>query len=308
MKAWIDGQFVPAEQATVPILSHAVGRGSTIFEVMEVVEAPAGPALFRAGDHVARFARSAELMHMALPLGGGELVEAIRRTVRHNGISAGVVKLFGYYALPELGLIPARPRVSVAVFCFHLADVLGGVPGSGHDPVAAALVAVRKLGGPAVRVHAKVAGHYVNAFLARVEAAAKGCDDAIMLDASGHVAEGPLANVFFVRDGVVTTPKADNVLLGITRSSVIEIAADARLDFAEADIPPEQALAADEAFYTGSVIRIKPIRSIDGRALGGGCPGPVTARIRAALNDAYEGRDPRYRKWLTAVGASGGGA
>ncbi|KPK84103.1 MAG: hypothetical protein AMJ81_06495 [Phycisphaerae bacterium SM23_33] len=141
----------------------------------------------------------------------------------------------------------------------------------------------------------------MNAFLARWEAVRKGYDDAIMLDEAGCVAEGPLSNIFFVRDATVSTPKLNNALAGVTRDSVIEIARAMGLTCVEADITSEQAASADEAFYTGSVVRIKPIRAIEGRSLGASCPGPVTRKIQAAFDSAYEGRDVRYRKWLTHV-------
>ena len=302
MKAWIDGDFVPQEEAKVPILCHSFSRGSAIFEVVDVAAAPEGPALFRIDAHVDRFFASAELLHMSLPLGKAELVEAVKKTARANGVAAGAVKFFGYHALPELGLIPEELQAHVAIFCFDLA----GLPGKGRagpaELVTAGISTVRKLSPSAVAVQAKVAGHYVNAFLARWEAVQRGYDDAIMLDESGCVVEGPLSNVFFGIDGGLVTPRLSSALAGITRDSVIEIARATGLPFAEADITSERATSADEAFFTGSVARVKPIRAIEGKGLGDRCPGPITEQIQRALDDAYEGRDPRYRKWLTYVG------
>jgi branched-chain amino acid aminotransferase len=302
VKAWMDGQFVPQEEAKVPILSHSFSRGSAIFEVMDVVSSPEGPALFRIDAHVDRFFRSAELLHMPLPLGKARLVEAVKETVRANALAAGAVKFFGYYASPELGLIPREARAHVAIFCFDMRQALAASGRRLGQPVTAGIAQVRKLSPSAVAIHAKVAGHYMNAFLARWEAVRKGYDDAIMLDEAGCVAEGPLSNLFFVRDAAVSTPKLNNALAGVTRDSVIEIARAMGLACVEADITSEQAASADEAFYTGSVVRIKPIRAIDGRNLGPSCPGPVTSRIQAAFDSAYEGREVRYRKWLTYVG------
>ena len=299
MKAWIDGALVPREEARTPILSHGFSRGSAIFEVLDVVALPEGPALFRVDAHMDRLLGSAELMHMSLPLTKGELVQAVKSTVRANGLGAGAVKLFAYWAMPELGLIPADPRVSIAVFCFDLPEVLGDDP---FRPVSAGISNVRKLSPGTVAVQAKVAGHYVNAFLARWQAVARGHDDAILLDESGHVVEGPLSNVFCASGGALVTPKLSDALAGITRDSVIEVARGMGLPVAEADVTAEQAASADEAFYTGSVVRVRPIRAIEGRDLGDRCPGPITEDVRRALDDAYEGRDGRYLKWLTPVG------
>lgn len=310
MKAWIDGELVPQEEATVPILSHSFSRGSAIFEVMDVVAAAGGeagnrgtprPALFRIDAHVERFFRSAELLHMPLPLDREDLAQAVKETVRANALAAGAVKFYGYYAGPELGLIPAEPRARVAVFCFDLEGTFGTAGAAPADPVTVGISTVRKPGPGAAAVQAKVAGQYVNAFLARWEAVQNGYDDAIMIDPAGCVAEGPLSNVFFVKDGLVRTPTLKHALAGITRDSVIEIVRDSRVPFEEADIPAEEATSADEAFYTGSVVRIRPIRAVNGRSLGGVCPGPITSSIRKALDGAHEGRDPRYRRWLTYV-------
>ena len=302
MKAWIDGELVPLAEATVPILSHGFSRGSAIFEVMEVVATGDGAALFRADAHVARFLGSAESIHMSPPLTPTGLVEAIKAAVRANGVTSGGVKLFGYWsAAPEFGLIPKDPRVSVAVFCFDLPSFCGDELPRLRAPVTSCLSTIRKFSPEAWAVQAKVAGHYVNASLARAQAVQKGCDDAIMLDHAGRVAEGTLSNVFFVSDGVVRTPKLDSALEGVTRGSVIEVAKGAGIPVETADITPAQALAADEAFFTGSLIRIKPIRAIDGESLGEACPGPITRRLGAAFADACAGRDPRYAHWLRAV-------
>ena len=238
---------------------------------------------------------------MSLPLSKGELVEAVKQTVRANGVADGAVKIYGYYGSPELGLMPKDPQGRVAIFCFDVPHVLGGTRRDASRPVTVGVSTLRKFSPAAVPVHAKAAGYYVNAFLAGWEVAQKGYDQAVMLDHAGFVAEGPLSNVFFVRNGAVVTPKLHNALPGITRDSVIEITKAMGLPLVEADVTCEQATSADEAFFTGSVIRIRPIRAIEGRPLGDACPGPVTRRIGKSLDDAYEGRDRRYRKWLTYV-------
>lgn len=302
MKAWIDGEFVPQAEAKVPILSHSFSRGSAIFEVLDVVASAEAevsnrstsrseprPALFRIDAHVDRFFSSAEFLHMSLPLSKGELVEAVKQTVRVNAVTDGAVKFFGYCGSPELGLMPKDTRGQVAIFCFDVPGILGRTRRDATQPVTVGMSTVRKLSPVAVPVHAKAAGHYVNAFLAGWEVVQKGYDEVVMLDQAGFVAEGALTNVFFVRNGAVMTPKLNNALAGVTRDSVIEITKAMGLALVEADVSSEQATSADEAFFTGTVIRIKPIRAIEGRPLGDSCPGPVTRRIRKALDDAYEG-------------------
>ncbi len=299
MKAWIDGELVPAEEATIPILSHGFSRGSSIFEVLDIAETASGPICFRLDAHVDRFFNSAWLLHMAIPFGKDELIAAVLDTVRANGATDGSVKFFGYYSGVEYGLVPETSAVSVAIFTY---DPFGGGRRTDlSNPVAAGISAVQKISPNSGSVHAKACGNYVNSFLAKHEVMQRGYGECIMLDDSGCVAEGSLANIFFVKGDAIFTPELRNALPGITRDSCIEIIRGLNIDITERDITPEEAIASDEAFFTGSVIRIKPIASIDGNALGGSCPGPVTERIRAGLDDAYEGRDPQYESWLTAI-------
>ena len=301
MKAWVNGNLVPEEEATVPLLSHSFSRGSAIFEVLDVTETPRGAALFRADAHIDRFFNSAEALGMPLPVSREELLDILKDTVRANALSSGGVKFFAYYAMPQIMLIPKDQPVHLAVFCFELPSVFGSNCDVVGRTVTAGISAIRKLSPKSIPVHAKACGFYVGGLVAMAEAHRKGYDDAIMLDERGFVAEGPLTNVFFVTDGVVRTPKLRNVLPGITRDSVIQIAKHLDLPLEETDILPGQAVAADEAFYTGSVIRVWPIRSIDGNAIGQACPGPITSKILSAINDAYAGADSRYELWLSYV-------
>ena len=301
MKAWVNGKFVPEEEVTVPLLSHSFSRGSAIFEVLDVIETPRGAALFRADAHIDRFFNSAEALGMPLPVSREELLDILKAAVRANALSSGGVKFFAYYAMPQIMLIPKDQPVHLAIFCFDLASVFGGNNDVVGRTVTAEISAVRKLSPNCVPVYAKVCGFYVGGFLATAQAARQGYDDVIMLDEAGFVAEGALTSVFFVTGGVIRTPKLRNVLPGITRDSVIEIAKALKLPLEETDILPEQAVAADEAFYTGSIIRIWPMRSIDGNTIGQVCPGPITSKMLRALNDAYAGADSTYDSWLSYV-------
>ena len=302
MKAWVNGELVPQEQVQVSLLSHSFSRGSAIFETFDVCETARGPALFRPDAHVDRLLKSAEALHVPLSVGKEELIEILKTTVRANAMSSGGVKLFAYYAQPEFRLIPKEKPVKLAVFCFELAGIFGEACGESTEPLTAGMSTIRRSSPSFLPVHAKACGLYLGGFLALSEAKGQGYDDVIMLDEKGFVAEGAVKNVFFVKDGAVITPKLRNVLPGITRNSVIAVTRGLDIPLIETDVTPEQALAADEAFYTGTHIRVCPIRSIDGEAMGEACPGPVTGKIRTALNHAYAGRDERYESWLTYVG------
>jgi branched-chain amino acid aminotransferase len=144
-------------------------------------------------------------------------------------------------------------------------------------------------------------GNYANAFLATMEVRKKGYEDALLLDTMGFVAEGPTSNVFFAAGNEVHNPYLRNALPGITRSAAIEALREMRFDVQERDIRVAELASYDEAFFSSSVLKIHPIRSIDGLALGSTCPGPVTLRLEEKMDEIFEGENQAFAKWLTIV-------
>jgi branched-chain amino acid aminotransferase len=300
MKAWVNGRMIPQEEATVPILSHSMSRGSAVFEVLDLVSTARGPAIFRAAAHTDRLFGSAQCLHMVMPVTPAELVDAMKQTVRANELTDGGIKVFTYLSQVAYDLMPRNLRLDVAVFCYDFARTFGLSRGQFSRPITAGVSSIRKLKPSTVPIHAKAAGYYVNGMLARYEARQKGFDDAILLDDAGNAAEAPVSSLFVVKNGIVRTPRLDNVLAGITRDSVIQVTRDLGIPLEETDIPAADLAAVDEAFFTGTHIRVQPIRSIDARRLDP-CPGPVTVRIQEAFEEAYTGRNPRYGRWLDYI-------
>ena len=149
---------------------------------------------------------------------------------------------------------------------------------------------------------AKACGQYLNSILAVREAVSRGYDEALLLNASGHLAEGSGENLFIVRDGEVLTNDAqDSILLGITRDSVIEISQDLGYPVRVKPLQVEELLCADEAFFTGTATEVAPICEVDGLLVNDGRPGPVTATIQDVFFRAVAGRDERYKRWLSLV-------
>jgi branched-chain amino acid aminotransferase len=301
MKAQINGKFMDCKDAKVSILSQSFSRGSAIFEVVSVSPTTKGGAFFRLKEHVARMFNSAELLFMDMPMSPEEVTKAVVATAAENNISFGMVKFFAYYPVEEFHLLPADPKVELAVFCFDF-DRDGTTVDDLVKPVTAGISTFRKLDSRTIPIHAKVTANYANGMLALMEAKKKGYDDAILLDTSGFVAEGPVANIFFVEGGRLITPTLRNTLPGITRDSVICVAGNLGYTVAETDIRPERIADFDEAFCTACVWQVKPITSIDSKPIGSQCPGPVTQELARTLSDAYEGRSPQYEDWLTYVG------
>ena len=302
MKAWMNGEYVDWDKANVSLLSHSFGRGSGIFEVIDIVPSKDGPAYFGLPEHINRLFNTAGYSYMELPHSREEIIRIHLETARENGVSLGAAKFFAYYPMVEFSVLPTNPQVHLALFCLDF-QRFGVNQADLSAPVSAGISTFRKLHPQTVPVHAKVAGNYVNAYLAKKEVSLKGYGDVIMLDTMGFVAEGATSNVFLVKDGQVSTPSLRSALPGITRAAVIDIAGDLGLPVLETDIQPEDLSAGDEAFYSGSIIKIQPITSVDGREFKAGAPGPVTSSIAEKMKAVMSGSDPLSGKWLTPVGA-----
>jgi len=159
----------------------------------------------------------------------------------------------------------------------------------------------RKAGPEVFPPQAKVAASYLGPMLAKRRALAEGFDEVVLLDAQGRVAEAPTANVFVVRGGALVTPPTERVLAGITRDSILALARADGIEVREEHLSAEDLAGADEAFLAATSLPVQAIASVDGRALRGGAPGPVTARVRAALVACERGEDARFERWLVRV-------
>jgi len=148
---------------------------------------------------------------------------------------------------------------------------------------------------------AKVCGHYVNSIMGKIEAVSDGYDESLFLDVGGNVSEGSGENIFIARQGRLKTPPLNSVLEGITRQSVLEIAADEGIEVREDNITRDELYCADEAFFTGTAAEITPIREVDRRTIGSGKPGPLTEMIQSRFFAAVRGENEKYRHWLSPV-------
>jgi branched-chain amino acid aminotransferase len=300
VKAWLNGEFIDWDQANISLLSHSFGRGSGIFEVTDIVPAEDGPAYFGLPQHIDRLFNTAEFSYMELPRDRDALIQVHIETARHNQVQEGAAKFFAYYPMIEFSVLPTNPQVDLALFCVDY-QLFGVKQEELSAPVSAGISSFRKINPEAVPVHAKVAGNYVNAFLAKKEVTLKGYGDVLMLDAMGFVAEGATSNVFLVKDGRVLTPGLRSALPGITRAAVMEALSDLGIPIQEADLKPQDFFNADEAFYSGSIVKIQPISSVEGRELKAPCPGPVTAAIADKFKAILSGKDKLSSKWLTPI-------
>ncbi len=311
-RIWIDGELRPWADATVHVLSHSVQRGSLVFDYMSVHETesgadwPRGVAVFRMREHLERFFHSCGLMGLPVRQDAAALGEAIRETVRANPGSRAV-KISAYFASVEIDVVPVDTHVTVAIAAYDpkadIADRLSRP--SPRKPQTLKLWIEKETANrreDIVSPQAKVSANYASPMTAKSRARAAGYDEIVLVDEDGHLAEGPTTNLFLVDGaGELLTPRSEKVLHGVTRSSVIELAKAEGIPCREALLEPKALLEAAEAFLTGTTAGVWPVESVDGRALGDDCPGPVSARLRERFQRVSEGADPDFEHWLARV-------
>ena len=286
---WFDGKFVPFDEANVHVLSHTLHYGLGVFEGIRAYEQPDGRAgIWRLEQHLRRFFDSLKMMRWDASVTEDGLRAACLDTLRVNRFSTAYLRPLAFLGAGQMGLGARGNTLHVVVAAWPWGAYLGEeglVNGvrlqtssfTRHHPNAALQ-------------RAKIVGHYVNSILARYEANENGFDEALMLDAHGMVAEGTGENVFVVRDGVIATPPVTNILPGITRESVIDIARHEGIEVREEHFGRDAFYTADEAFMCGTAAEITPVRELDRRAVGDGARGPITERIQSIYLDAVRGK------------------
>jgi branched-chain amino acid aminotransferase len=308
---WIDGRFVPWEQATVHVLSHSLQRGSLVFDYMSVHETPRGPAVFRLREHVERLLRSVQLVGLPLALGRAEIEAAVLETVRRNP-GATAVKVSAYLPSIEVDVVPLDEHVSVAVAAYDPGrDIVAHKPARPHYAATLRLWIEKELRNrrpDILPAQAKVAANYTSPMAAKWRARRRGYDEILLVDEGGFVAEGPTSNVFLVTaGGTLVTPPEETVLLGITRLSVLEIARHDGIPTEVRRVRPEELTGAAEVFITGTTAGVWPAASVDDKGIGTGEPGPLTLRLRERLAAACSGRAPEFAAWLAYANEAGKG-
>ncbi|MBI4666758.1 MAG: branched-chain amino acid transaminase [Nitrospinae bacterium] len=298
-KIWLDGNFVEWDKAQVHVLTHTLHYGFGVFEGIRCYDTPKGPAIFRLEDHTKRLFTSAKIIGVDIPFSQQAINEAIKETVRVNKLKSGYIRPLVFLGDDKRGLncIGATVRVAIAVWPW------GAYLGEEalEKGINVKISSFTRHHENIFMTKAKICGAYVNSILAKTEAVRNGYDEAIMLDPSGHVAEGSGENIFIVRDGRLKTPPLTSVLEGITRDSIIKIADGMGIPVIEQYFSRDELYIADEAFFTGTAAELTPIRSVDGRIIGEDGMGPVTRRLQKAYFNVIHGKDNQFEKWLGFV-------
>jgi branched-chain amino acid aminotransferase len=294
----MNGDLVPWDDAKVHVLSHGLHYGSGVFEGVRAYATERGPAIFRHRDHLDRLQRSADLYHLDLPYSVDELRLATHEVIRRNGLDSCYIRPIAFRGYGEMGLYAPTAPVDVMIAVWPWGAYLG--EDGKRDGIRATVSSWRRISPDGLIPHAKASGQYLNSILAKTEAANAGYDEAILLDHRGVVCEGSGENVFLVREGQLVTPgHASSILDGISRKSVIQIAADLGYTVTERDVSRSELYLAEEAFLVGTAAELVPVRQIDDHDLG--APGEITSVLQAKYEDALHGRAQEYLEWLDVV-------
>jgi branched-chain amino acid aminotransferase len=297
-KVWMNGKLVDWADATVHVLTHALHYGTGVFEGMRCYETKRGPALFRPREHFERMERSAKIFMMDLPYSVDDLVAATHRLIAANELNACYVRPLAYRGYGEMGVNPDRNPVDVTIAVWPWGAYLGA--DALERGVRMTVSSWRRHDPNVIPPQAKVTGAYVNSSMAKLEAVRSGYDEAIMLNPHGFVSEATGENLFVVLGGdVVTPPLGSGPLPGVTRASVMTIAADLGMPVVERQVTRADLYTADEIFCSGTAAEITPVREIDHRVLGD--PGPVTTTVQQKYFSIVRGEDEKYLGWLDLV-------
>jgi len=301
---WLNGRMVPWEQATVHVLAHAIHYGSSVFEGIRVYKTPQGLQVFRLTDHMKRLYDSAKIYRMPIPFECDELIGVCKEVVQANDLVNGAyirpVALRGY---GDVGLAPKPDHpVDVAIAAWEWGAYLGA--DGLENGVDVCISSWQRVAPNTVPALAKAGGNYLSSQLISTEAKRLGFAEGIALSTDGTVSEGAGENLFVIHDGKIITPSAaSSILTGITRDSVIKLAAQLGMTVEEKTIPREALYLADEMFFTGTAAEITPIRSVDRIEIGTGKRGPITKQLQDAFFGLFSGATEDTFGWLEGIDA-----
>lgn len=297
---FLNGKMVEAEKAVIPVRTHAFLYGTAVFEGIRAYWNDEEKQLyvFRAPEHYERLLRSAKIMYMQSPYTVEEYCNITINLLKKNNYKQDA------YMRPTL--YKSAQKVGPGLFdnedSFMLVSNKMGDYIDTSKGLKVCVSSWRRNSDNAIPPRAKVAGSYANAALIKTDAHNAGFDDAIVLDEAGQVTEGSAMNLFLVQNGkLITTMKTDNILVGITRNTVIELAKDLGIETEERAIDRTELYISDEAFYCGTGAQISPIVSVDNRELGDGKVGPVSKELQKLYFDVVRGKVAKYKHWCMPV-------
>ena len=296
---WYDGKMVNWRDATTHVLTHTLHYGLGVFEGVRAYKTDKGTAIFRLKEHTDRLFRSAHILQMKMPFSKDEIMEAQKAAVRENNLESAYMRPMCFYGAEAMGISAKTLSTHVIVAAWKWGAYMGQEALDNGIRVKTSSFSRHHVN--ITMCKAKANGNYMNSILAHQEAALDGYDEALLLDVDGFVAEGSGENVFIIRNGKLYTPDLTSALEGITRDTILQLAAEIGLAVIEKRITRDEVYSADEAFFTGTAAEVTPIRELDRRNIGEGTAGPITKQLQKMYFDAVTGQSANHTDWLTLV-------
>ena len=298
---WMDGKFVPWDDAKVHVLTHTLHYGNGAIEGTKAYKTVDGRcAIFKLKEHTQRLLNSSKMTLMNVPYTAEELNDAQVELLQKNELFNGAyIRPLVYLGYGVMGLYHKDCPVNVSISAWEWGAYLGeeGL----KKGVRIKITSVTRTPNTSGMGKAKAVANYLNSQMAKYEAVEAGYDEALLRDDHGYIAEASGAAFFMVRDGVLITPPSDNSLESITQQTIIDLAKDMGIEVVRRRITREEVYIADEAFLTGTAAEVTPIREVDARIIGIGSRGPITEKLQTAYFDVVAGKNPDYIKYLTYI-------
>ena len=296
---WLDGTFCDWKDAKIHILTHTLHYGTGVFEGVRAYETEQGPAIFRLQDHTSRLFKSAELIGMNIPYSQTELMEAQCESVKINKLKNAYIRPLCFYGNEGMGLRADNLKVHASVSSWDWGAYLGEDKIKNGIKVKVSPFPKRAAG--SMLYKAKATGNYLNSMLALQDALSSGYDEALILDTENTVNEGSGENFFIVKNETLITPGLSTVLDGITRKTIIQLAADLEISTEEKKIELDEVYNCDEAFFTGTAAEVTPIIQINNESIGNRKPGKITSMLQENYFKLITGRYNKHSDWLTII-------
>jgi branched-chain amino acid aminotransferase len=291
--------MVPWRDATTHVLTHSLHYGLAVFEGLRAYDTKKGAAIFRLKEHIDRLFASAHIYMMKIPFSKKELMEACLNVVKENNLSSCYIRPIAFYGSEKMGVSPKGATVHVAIAAWPWGAYLGAEGIEKGIRVKTSSFSRHHVNVTMCR--AKYSGTYANSILANQEAIDHGYDEALLLDVDGFVAEGAGENLFIVKNNTIYEPELTSALMGITRDTILTLAANLGLNVKSKRLTRDDVYTADEAFFTGTAAEVTPIRELDNRVIGAGQRGPVTEKLQTLFFDLVNGREEKHGEWLAYV-------
>ena len=295
---WFDGKFLTHDKAKVPVTTHAIHYGTSIFEGIRAYKNKENLFIFRLNEHVKRFRNSGKYYNISLRFSDNEIKKAIINLCRKNKIKKSCY-IRPFYFVGQYGInlhVTKKAPTHVAIFSFPFGDLFN------KNGITACISIWRKFSDASTPTQAKMGGNYLNSILATQDAKNRGFDEAILLDKNGYVSEAPGENIFIIKNNTLFTPPlSSSALDGITRRSILTFSKDLGLKTKIKNITKEELKSANEVFLSGTAAEITPIIQIDKKKISSGKIGNLTKTIMEKYHDIVMNKSKKYSKWVTPV-------